>query len=76
MPSLPIAHLDTLAAPTRIAIDNSSNTLDLRVAPKRREFTGIQRGREFTYKIRRLASAVAQSISLLVGGSRADESVN
>ena len=34
MPSLPIAHLDTLAAPTRIAIDNSSNTLDLCVAPK------------------------------------------
>src|SRR3984885_13884009 len=72
MVSLAISHLDTLAVPAeRVAADsanNSSNALDLWVAPKRREFTGVLRGREFTRKTRRLASTVAPIDQLIGGG--------
>jgi hypothetical protein len=43
-----------------------SNTLDLCVTPKRRDFTRIQRDREFTRKTHRLASPVAP-IDQLIG---------
>ena len=69
MGSLAISHLDTLAAPAVTNSGNSSsNTLDLRVTPKRHEFTGILRGREFTRKTRRLASTVAPIDQLIGGG--------
>ena len=69
MASLPISHLATLAAPAwQGAVNNLSNTLDLWVTPRRPEFTGILRGREFTRKTRRLASMVAPIDQLIGGG--------
>jgi hypothetical protein len=69
MVSLVISHLATSTVPAGpISINNSSNTLDLLVRPTRSEFTGILRGREFTRRTRRLASAVAPIDQLIGGG--------
>ena len=69
MASLPISHLSTFADPTGgIGVHISSNTLDVLKPPKRREFTGVLRGREFTRKTRRLASTVAPIDQLIGGG--------
>jgi hypothetical protein len=69
MASLPISHSVIFSAPADgVTATNSSNTLDLWVTPKRREFAGILRGREFTRKTCRLASKVAPIDQLIGGG--------
>ena len=69
MASLPISHLAADSALAgEISVENSSNTLDLRVTARPREFAGILRGREFTRKTRRLASTIAPIDQLIGGG--------
>jgi hypothetical protein len=69
MVSLIISHLATTTVPAGpISTNNSSNTLDLWISPTRSEFAGILRGREFTRRTHRLASAVAPIDQLIGGG--------